>query len=791
MHWRLLLVVAAFVCLWPTCSLTHAQIYRWDNGEVIPGTEGITPGPGTQLPNLNLQFANLPLRDLTNSDFTHSDLSFAQFSSTSLSGVSLTGTTIYRTIFSYTTSRGFTFPQLASTASYQAKDLRGVNLAHNDLTGWSFRGQDISEASLEYATLIDADFTSSVVRGTRFLGDSLTQAQLASTASYQSKDLHNIQFYDMDLSGWNFRDQNLTSASFGRSDLTNADFHGAILANTRFDRTLLSDGWSGTGINRSQLESTASYRNKRLQGVGLSGHDVSGWDFRGYDLTNSSFGSAILVDTDLSGAIVRGAGFERGRDSQGIRQIGTGLTEAQLVSTASYQAKDLQRIRLEGNNLTGWNFRKQDLSAADFRFATLVDADFTGAIVTGAKFYGAGFTANQLYSTASYRVKDLRGIGFGVNDLTGWNFREQDLTGANFISANLTNADFSGAWIREVEFRGPPVGFNAATLYSTASFAAKDLRGIVLWENSLSGWNFSDQWLIDAVLPTRPGTLNATDFSRSDLRGAIVPPQQLSAGILDQAILPDGHIHGLHLDVGETLIVRDDDGLDRQISYRSKRPAIPITVDEGMSMMNTAAVALRFDADSWGSGISFQPGITVQLGGTLELTFTDDTQLATQSGRTIKAFDWTGVNPQGQFTVAGQPGTTWDTSKLYTTGEVTLLGISSDLNADQDVDSEDLLDFLANWTGSEYPAADKTWQTGDSDQDGDVDSADMLVFLSQWTGAAAAEASRVASVPEPSVLTMSGIGIAALIAHLRRSRRKYDHKRHKTASCGLGCSHPM
>ena len=25
-------------------SALHADMYRWDNGEVIPGTEGITPG---------------------------------------------------------------------------------------------------------------------------------------------------------------------------------------------------------------------------------------------------------------------------------------------------------------------------------------------------------------------------------------------------------------------------------------------------------------------------------------------------------------------------------------------------------------------------------------------------------------------------------------------------------------------------------------------------------------------------------------------------------------------------
>lgn len=186
-------------------------------------------------------------------------------------------------------------------------------------------------------------------------------------------------------------------------------------------------------------------------------------------------------------------------------------------------------------------------------------------------------------------------------------------------------------------------------------------------------------------------------------------------------------------------------------------------------MADGGTLQLLFESSPWDSLIKFQPGIPVQLGGTLELTFTDVTQLATQSGRTIKAFDWTGVSPQGTFTVAPQRGTAWDTSKLYTTGEVTLLGISSDLNGDKDVDSDDLTAFLANWTGAECPAADKTWQTGDSDADGDVDSADMLVFLSQWTGAAVAtDVLRVTSVPEPGCLGLAGLSLAWMLGRHRR-----------------------
>ena len=36
-----------------------ADIYRWDNGQVIPGTEGITPGPGIQLVEMELEYAYL------------------------------------------------------------------------------------------------------------------------------------------------------------------------------------------------------------------------------------------------------------------------------------------------------------------------------------------------------------------------------------------------------------------------------------------------------------------------------------------------------------------------------------------------------------------------------------------------------------------------------------------------------------------------------------------------------------------------------------------------------------
>ena len=46
-------------------------------------------------------------------------------------------------------------------------------------------------------------------------------------------------------------------------------------------------------LHPAQLESTASYQAKNLQGIGLGDNDLTGWDFSGQNLTN-----ADCLDTD-------------------------------------------------------------------------------------------------------------------------------------------------------------------------------------------------------------------------------------------------------------------------------------------------------------------------------------------------------------------------------------------------------------------------------------------------------------------------------------------------------------
>jgi len=77
---------------------------------------------------------------------------------------------------------------------------------------------------------------------------------------------------------------------------------------------------------------------------------------------------------------------------------------------------------------------------------------------------------------------------------------------------------------------------------------------------------------------------------------------------------------------------------------------------------------------AWGSTISFDAGIPVTLGGELRLGVETGVDPHTLLNQTFRLFDWTGVTPNGQFNVVNElPGYAWDTSQVYTTGNVTLL----------------------------------------------------------------------------------------------------------------------
>src|SRR5690348_7224628 len=105
----------------------RADIYRWDNDQLIPGTEGIEPGPGIDLSGWNTDSHNLRYGDfsvdLSNSNFSNSWLDNAHFRTPDFSGrANLTN------------------------ANLSGANLAGANLEFSTLTNANFTGADTRSA---------------------------------------------------------------------------------------------------------------------------------------------------------------------------------------------------------------------------------------------------------------------------------------------------------------------------------------------------------------------------------------------------------------------------------------------------------------------------------------------------------------------------------------------------------------------------------------------------------------------------------------------------------------------
>jgi uncharacterized protein YjbI with pentapeptide repeats len=630
----------------------------------------------------NLTKANLS-GVLTGASFRHANLTDAAINGT-LTDADFTDAEVRGA-----TLGGISSAQLYSTASYQAYDLAGIRL-HGDLSGWNFAGQNLTKAHFDSATLTGADLSETTLTNATFTYAKLTDADLTRA------EVHGASFAAANLTRASLRHVNLANVNLTGATLTDADFTGADVGGASFDpyfaqcaRSCYGAIW-GTGITLPQLYSTASYQAQDLSGIRLPWNYLSGANFAGQNLTNADFTYTTLTGADITGAEVRGATFAA-RDSY----TRGGITLAQLYSTASYQARDLTGIRLQGNQLSGGNFAGQNLTNADFSGATLADADFrrtnltnasfssakltlanfTDADVRGASFFDAGITLAQLYSTASYQAHDLRRINLLLNNLAGGNFAGQNLTSANFSFATLTGADFSGADLSDTHFGNANLtgaNFRQANL-DNASFAYPscfspgNLNGIGGGAGAPGGCGYFSY-----------ATLTDADLTAADARGAF--GLKASDATTINLIRPDGHVTGLDLDAGALLVVRDYDGNSNNddvygnpIPNPMPLPPISITVEQHLTMGAGGTLRMVFEADAWDSTISFAPGIPVTLGGTLELTFAAGVNLASQVGRTLKIFDWTGVNPTGAFDISSPYA--WGLSNLYTTGQVTLIVI--------------------------------------------------------------------------------------------------------------------
>ena len=375
-------------------------------------------------------------------------------------------------------------------------DLTMAYLATSDLSGARFERSNLSNAELSYSNLSDVSFSSAILTGAAFTGCILTHTsfafatgftreQLYSAGSYQARNLSRINLQGLRMSGIELSGQNLTGAYLAGMDMSQAQLIRATLV--------------GAELRTSNLAAA---------------------DFRGANLR-----SASLSDAVLTGAIFWRRSLGANMD---INSIGTGISPAQLYSTANYQAGNLEFMRFVRNNLAGADLSGQRLSRTNFYAANLRDANFAGAdlqdaglaeaLVAGANFEDAiitdaglagvrGFTLPQLYSTSSYKNRRLSGTSFSGLNLTGANLREQDLSHASLQRSTLSGADLTNASIAGADL-GSVKGLTASQIYETADYRAKALNRIDFSGADFSGGNFSVQ------------NLSGTQFNSAKLQGA-------------------------------------------------------------------------------------------------------------------------------------------------------------------------------------------------------------------------------------------------------------------------------
>ena len=519
--------------------------------------------------------------------------------------------------------------------------------------------------------------------------------------------------------------------------------------------TLAPDGAGAFALPVTNLN------NRNLTMAYLIGADLNGAtgissnftnaDFSQAILTNASFLGSTLTAANLAGAEVRGAHLGRSAVSlydctrfvflQGCVQYGwytfftgTSITPEQLYSTASYNAHDLTGIKLEYYVLSDANLAAQNLTSAELPYATLINANLSHAILANANLAGANLTGANLTGA------DVRGarVGWAIENLEGWICENPSVGGCL-------------NWIWGAVSRSTPGGINLAQLSATASYQARDLSGIDLTNISLAGANFAGFNLTNANLSGAAFT--GADFSGADARGA--RNLNLTGAVIANRIGADGRINGLDLGADQTLVVRDYDGN----SSNGSGP-IPITVDQHMSIGAGGTLRMMFEADDWASTISFAAGIPVTLGGTLELTFAADVNLAGQVGRAFDLFDWTGVNPTGTFEVSSPYP--WDLSELYTTGEVTLLSPFTPGDADGDgfVNRNDAT-ILARSLGR---SGGLDWSDGDFDNNRHVDMLDAAMLQSHLGQVPTAPS---AAIPEPNTFALITTGLFVLVVFYR------------------------
>jgi hypothetical protein len=366
-------------------------------------------------------------------------------------------------------------------------------------------------------------------------------------------------------------------------------------------------------------------------------------------------------------------------------------------------------------------------------------------------------TQAQLASTLSFQQRSLKGVNLRNVAIPGADLSEFDLSDADLTSADVHLVNFNEANIRGASLSDTTArGFTEIQLQSTESYRENDLSGVRFALNDMRGWSFAGIDLTDAeffranlrLANFRDAELQSARFSLADLefadfRGAKNAQLDERASSSDP-IWPDGSVSHFYIEPGD--------------SFTLENHVLPIRAISGLYIPPNATLAVEFDGSDWGSTITTIAAQTLTtILGNLHLQFAPGVDRNDLIGNKFDLFDWgMPLRNQDRFAkITGDPSLAWDTSELYTSGEVTFLGLAGDTNQDQIVNIQDLNNVRNNFGGVGL---------GDTDGNGNVDIQDLNAVRNNFGNSLGAQ-----PVPEPATVPLLAIAAAALAFAKRRS----------------------
>ena len=720
--------------------------------------------------------------------------------------------------------------QFKSTASYQANDLAGVRLLL-EISGWELSGANLTEAhitngevsdtnfsnaTLTNASLWSSNFTDVSFRGADLAGALLRRSTLTnvdmSGANLTDVDFESATLRSVNLDGTDLRTVNLSGVRTFSGSLRGANLSGLALPSLEVDTDVTDAIVSETAfqaITESQLRSTQSYKNQNLQGVNFSRTLLDGWDLSGQDMRNAVFpelDGVNLSNTNLADSFFFWGDIQ-GADITGANIVGatfaevSNLSEAQLQSTASYQARDLRGISLEVD-VRGWDFSGQNLTDATLD-SEVTDADFTGAIVNGIRFASnTSLNEEQLQSTASFQAKDLSrarllGLDLSGSDLSGFDLRDTwlrqvNLSGTNLADAKLTGVNFTGANLRDLDLSGFDL--------QGADFGSADLSGAILTDANAvdTSFNGASTGGVSFLRTNLSGAKRLSFAASADLTDAVIDDAQIDgiteAQLQSTANYKDRNLRGIDLvgvdltdwnlseqDLrGAALGTTDLTGLDLRGATLSHAVVITsefesIIVDSSTTYDQWTVFRTRIDTleefDPSDFGMTFRQTQAGDFDASGDLDADDIESLRETIREALESFPNNGsvdtASPLERFDLDEDGFLTEEDTSLWL--EVTGF-TAGDTNLDGMVNFVDFLTLSDGFGGI------GSWSDGDFDGDGMLAFGDFLLLADNFGNTAnAANASTISTVPEASGSLLAHLALVVLFAV---TRGKLGHRPH-------------